>query len=114
MVTTSDTDEDSTIHPLSGVRVLAVEQMQSLPFATQLLARLGAEVVKVEHPIRGDLGRNAGAQFVVRSAFLTTWLHVSSPHAAFNIGSYNEKHFFNCCNYIIHDHNCSTQFVNYL
>lgn len=59
MVTTSDTDEDSTIHPLSGVRVLAVEQMQSLPFATQLLARLGAEVVKVEHPIRGDLGRSS-------------------------------------------------------
>lgn len=59
MVTTSDTDEDSTTYPLSGVRVLAVEQMQSLPFATQLLARLGAEVVKVEHPIRGDLGRSS-------------------------------------------------------
>ena len=59
MVTTSDTDEDSASGPLSGVRVLAVEQMQSLPFATQLLARLGAEVVKVEHPIRGDLGRSS-------------------------------------------------------
>jgi crotonobetainyl-CoA:carnitine CoA-transferase CaiB-like acyl-CoA transferase len=42
--------------PLEGVRVLAVEQMQALPFATQLLARLGAEVLKVE-PIEGDLGR---------------------------------------------------------
>ena len=59
MVTTSDTDENSTVRPLSGVRVLAVEQMQSLPFATQLLARLGADVVKVEHPIRGDLGRSS-------------------------------------------------------
>ena len=59
MITTSDTDEDSASGPLSGVRVLAVEQMQSLPFATQLLARLGAEVVKVEHPIRGDLGRSS-------------------------------------------------------
>ena len=28
--------------PLDGVRVLALEQMQSLPYATQLLARLGA------------------------------------------------------------------------
>ncbi len=45
--------------PLDGVRVLAVEQMQSLPYATQLLARLGADVVKVEHPVRGDLGRGA-------------------------------------------------------
>ena len=33
--------------PLEGVRVLAAEQMQALPYATQLLARLGAEVVKV-------------------------------------------------------------------
>ena len=44
--------------PLSGVRILAVEQMQSLPYATQLFASFGAEVVKVEHPVRGDLGRS--------------------------------------------------------
>src|SRR5690242_64330 len=43
--------------PLDGVRVLAVEQMQALPFATQMLARLGADVVKVEHPVHGDSGR---------------------------------------------------------
>jgi formyl-CoA transferase len=45
--------------PLDGIRVLAVEQMQSMPYATQLLARLGAEVVKLEHPVRGDLGRGS-------------------------------------------------------
>ena len=45
--------------PLDGVRVLALEQMQALPYATQLLARLGADVVKVEHPVGGDLGRGA-------------------------------------------------------
>jgi formyl-CoA transferase len=43
--------------PLDGVRVLAAEQMQALPFATQLLARLGADVVKVEHPVHGESGR---------------------------------------------------------
>ncbi|MGH9025166.1 MAG: CaiB/BaiF CoA transferase family protein [Acidimicrobiia bacterium] len=44
--------------PLEGVRVLAAEQMQALPFGTQLLARMGAEVVKVEHP-DGESGRGA-------------------------------------------------------
>ncbi|HEY3844333.1 MAG TPA: CaiB/BaiF CoA-transferase family protein [Acidimicrobiales bacterium] len=42
--------------PLEGIRVLAVEQMQALPYATQLLSRFGADVVKIE-PITGDLGR---------------------------------------------------------
>jgi formyl-CoA transferase len=45
--------------PLDGVRVLALEQMQALPYATQLMAHLGAEVVKVEHPVHGESGRGA-------------------------------------------------------
>jgi len=43
--------------PLDGVRVLAIEQLQALPFATQLLARLGADVVKIEKPGAGESGR---------------------------------------------------------
>lgn len=57
-----DTANDSAAafgRPLDGVRILAIEQMQALPFATQLLGRLGAEVVKVEHPQGGDLGRSS-------------------------------------------------------
>jgi formyl-CoA transferase len=45
--------------PLDGLRVLAVEQMQALPYATQLMTFLGAEVVKVEPPGDGDSGRGA-------------------------------------------------------
>ena len=45
--------------PLEGVRILAIEQMQALPYATQLLARMGADVVKVEHPVTGDSGRGS-------------------------------------------------------
>ena len=45
--------------PLDGVRVLALEQMQALPFATQLMARLGADVVKIEAPRVGESGRTS-------------------------------------------------------
>src|SRR5580658_3485649 len=45
--------------PLDGIRILALEQMQALPYATQLLSRLGAQVVKVEAPGTGDLGRTS-------------------------------------------------------
>ncbi|HEX3842487.1 MAG TPA: CaiB/BaiF CoA-transferase family protein [Acidimicrobiales bacterium] len=45
--------------PLDGIRVIALEQMQALPFATQLMARMGAEIIKVEEVGRGDSGRTA-------------------------------------------------------
>jgi crotonobetainyl-CoA:carnitine CoA-transferase CaiB-like acyl-CoA transferase len=45
--------------PLEGVRILAIEQMQAVPYATQLLAHLGAEVVKVERPDQGESGRSS-------------------------------------------------------
>ena len=45
--------------PLEGIRVLAIEQMQALPYATQLMGRLGAEIVKVEHPKTGESARGA-------------------------------------------------------
>lgn len=48
--------------PLSGLRVLAIEHMIALPFATQLLARLGAEVIKIEPIGTGEAGRASQPQ----------------------------------------------------
>jgi crotonobetainyl-CoA:carnitine CoA-transferase CaiB-like acyl-CoA transferase len=56
---TANEEARSFGRPLDGVRVIALEQMQALPFATQLMARLGAEVIKVEQVGRGDAGRAA-------------------------------------------------------
>lgn len=52
-------DHVDTPKPLDGIRVLAIEQMAALPFGTQLLGRLGADVVKVEAPGTGDSGRGS-------------------------------------------------------
>ncbi|GAC1334250.1 MAG: CoA transferase [Chloroflexota bacterium] len=44
--------------PLSGVRIIAVEQFGAGPFATLYLADLGAEIIKIEDPhTGGDVGR---------------------------------------------------------
>jgi succinate--hydroxymethylglutarate CoA-transferase len=50
--------------PLTGVRVLAVEQYGAGPWGTLYLAELGAEVVKIENPKDGgDIGRHIGPHF---------------------------------------------------
>ena len=50
--------------PLSGVRVLAVEQYGAGPFGTMFLADQGAEVIKIENPNDGgDMSRAVGPHF---------------------------------------------------
>lgn len=49
--------------PLAGVFVLDLSRVLAGPWATQILADLGAEVVKVERPGRGDDTRDWGPPF---------------------------------------------------
>jgi itaconate CoA-transferase len=44
--------------PLDGVLVVALEQAVAAPFATRQLADLGARVIKIERPGRGDFARD--------------------------------------------------------
>ena len=46
--------------PLEGTLVLDISRVLAGPWATQTLADLGARVIKVEHPVRGDDTRHWG------------------------------------------------------
>jgi succinate---hydroxymethylglutarate CoA-transferase len=59
-----DTNGVGAMLPLTGVRVLAVEQYGAGPFGTMFLADQGAEVIKIENPNdAGDMSRAVGPYF---------------------------------------------------
>ena len=48
--------------PLSGVRVLDLSRVLAGPLCAMVLGDLGADVIKVEHPVRGDDTRDWGTR----------------------------------------------------
>lgn len=49
---------------LSNLRVIDCSRIVVGSFATMMLAEMGAEVIKVEHPLKGDETRGWGPPFV--------------------------------------------------
>ena len=56
--------ESAARGPLAGVRVLDMSRVLAGPWAGQIFADLGAEVIKVERPGKGDDTRGWGPPFL--------------------------------------------------
>jgi crotonobetainyl-CoA:carnitine CoA-transferase CaiB-like acyl-CoA transferase len=57
-------EDEAMTRPLDGTRVLDMSRIFAAPFTGQILADLGAEVIKVERPGGGDDTRSWGPPFV--------------------------------------------------
>jgi crotonobetainyl-CoA:carnitine CoA-transferase CaiB-like acyl-CoA transferase len=66
---------DPAVPPLQGIRVLDFTTMLAGPYASRLLADLGAEVIKVEPPDGGDHNR---ARRPIRNGFSTLFGHLNA------------------------------------
>lgn len=75
--------------PLDGVRVLDFTIAQQGPYATALLADMGADVIKVEQPGKGDVGRVLGID--LRTGFSAYFLAINRGKRSLALELKSEK-----------------------
>ena len=80
----------TTLHSLSGIRVLDLSRVLAGPWCTQTLADLGADVIKIERPETGDDTRTWGPPFLKDAQGNDT------PEAAYYLGTNRNKRSVTC------------------
>src|SRR6185437_6196942 len=79
---------------LAGVRVLDMTHVQSGPSATQLLAWLGADVIKLEAPRGGDVTRSQLRDVPGADSLYFTMLNCNKRSITVNMKSDEGKQIF--------------------
>ena len=73
--------------PLKNIKVIDLSRILAGPWATQLLADMGADVIKIERPQKGDDTRHWGPPYLLQA----TEHHQSSQAAYFHCANRNKK-----------------------
>ena len=79
---------------LTGVRVLDMTHVQSGPSCTQLMAWLGADVIKIEPPGRGDVTRTQLRDLPNLDSLYFTMLNCNKRSVTLNLKSPQGKEIF--------------------
>lgn len=81
-------------HPLEGLRIIDLTQFEAGTTATQALAWLGADVIKVEAPGRGDPGRRAGRENTDQDSYYFLLLNANKRSISLNLKTERGKELF--------------------
>jgi crotonobetainyl-CoA:carnitine CoA-transferase CaiB-like acyl-CoA transferase len=77
---------------LNGIRVLDMTNVLAGPFATLHLAQMGAEVIKIENPVGGDLARKLGNVPELNKKLMgTSFLAQNSNKKSFTLNLKSDK-----------------------
>eukprot|EP01084_Bolivina_argentea_P289251 496651_1 len=76
---------------LKGIRVLDFTRLLPGPYATQILADLGAEVIKIEEPISGDYTRNSTVRTVDGNSYGFHALNRGKKSVSLNLKKQSDK-----------------------
>jgi len=80
--------------PLSNLRIFEVGHMLAGPYCGMLLADLGAEVIKVEHPPAGDIARAIATDQVAGQTVYFASLNRSKRSVALDLGDPDDRAAF--------------------
>jgi len=79
---------------LKGIRVLDISTLIAGPYCAMILGGMGAEVIKIEHPVGGDPGRALGPPYVKGQSALALGMNLNKKSLTLDLSREEAKEIF--------------------